>query len=109
MYRRLFAEEPSSFQLKNPHLMLHDVFALPNDKWEFQQESSEEVCDPLYLKWAQKTKLEDRGRFKSPSFLHNAESRRSKAGLSLSRCSNSRAIGINLLEVFLQKFCSCTD
>ncbi len=57
MYRRLFAEDPSSFQLKNPHLMLHEVFALPNDKWEFQQESSEEVCYPLYIKWAQKLNL----------------------------------------------------
>lgn len=42
-YRRLFAEEPDSRELDDPHLLLHDVFALEPNEWTLKEEDEGEV------------------------------------------------------------------
>lgn len=41
-YRQLFAENPNSSEIQDPHLMLIDVFSNPNE-WNYADETSDEV------------------------------------------------------------------
>ncbi len=42
-FRRLFAEDASSRELQDPHVLLEDVFSLGPHQWTFQDEDAEEV------------------------------------------------------------------
>lgn len=42
-YRQLFAEDRGASELEDPHVLLHDVFNLPADKWDYQALTAEEV------------------------------------------------------------------
>lgn len=48
-FRRLFAEDASSRELQDPHVLLEDVFSLGPHQWTFQDEDAEEKKVPKLL------------------------------------------------------------